>query len=124
LDLVQLTFADNLPICKILDYNKYVFDQKNKVKKTKVKKQVLKEVKLKPNIAEGDMNNKIARARKFIQEGNSVKFNLMFRGREMKYTDVGIKKLKIVESELLDIAKVERDISMKGNKMMIVFIPK
>lgn len=122
LDLVQVSIKDNLPICKILDYSKFLYDQKSRFKKVKKVKQ--KEIKLKPNTAEGDLNNKINLGKKFLNSGNMVKYIVEFRGREKAFPELGEKKLQIVESEFIGLGKVEKRSKFKGGKIYLILSPK
>ena len=112
------------PVCKIADYNKYVYDQKAKAKKSKPKKSDLKEFKFGPNISEGDLKIRIDRGREFITSGDMVKYSVVFRGREVFYSEIGMTKLKIIESELSDIARIENPPKLMGNVISLTLIKK
>ena len=123
LDLVEVSKGE-IPVCKIIDYNKFVYDKKSKFKKAKVKKVDVKELVIKTNIGEGDLNTKIKRAKEFLLNGNMVKFSVKFEGRLHAFPELGVNKLKIVESELLEIAKIEKSALERSNSMYMVFMPK
>ncbi len=120
LDLIEMSSGGGIPVCRIADYNKYAYDQKAKLKKTKPKKSDLKEFKFGPNIGEGDLRMRIERGREFIQNGDMVKYTVVFRGREVVYPEIGITKLKIVESELADVGKVENPPRLMDKTMSIL----
>jgi len=125
LDLVEISTAGNMPVCKIIDAGKYKYElQKRKSEaKKKQKVQETKEIKLSPNIGDNDFGFKLRNARKFIEEGNKVKFNLRFRGREMSYQDLGMEALQRAAKELADIAKVEQQPKLEGRNMSMLVAP-
>lgn len=123
LDLVEMTKNPEASICRILDYNKYLYDQKNRFKKAKSKKVEVKEFIIKPNIGEGDLDTKIKRAKEFLEGGDIVKIRVKFQGREIAFPENGLKKLKIIESELADVAKIDK-FSENPHSMFQVFVPK
>lgn len=112
------------PVCRIIDYNKYIYDQKAKLKKNKTKKSDLKEFKLGPNISEGDLKVRINRGKEFLTDGDVVKYTLVLKGREAMFPEVGKLKLKIIESELSDIAKMEGGQKFFGNTISVTFTKK
>lgn len=123
LDLLEVSGSAVPPVCKIVDYNKYIYEQKGKVKKSKSKKTELKEFTMSPNISEGDLNVRIRRGKEFLEEGNMVKYTVKFKGREAAYPERGEIKIKIIESELNGIGKVERPMQMVGQLMSVTFMP-
>lgn len=125
LDLVEVVPKAIPPVCKILDYGKYRYQQTKKEKETrKSQHQVkVKEVKLKPNIDEHDLQTKIKHAREFIQKGNKVKITCMFRGREMLHLDLGKKLVKRFCEELEDIAQIEAPPKQQGRMLTTVIAP-
>lgn len=123
LDLVEVSPNTNPPVCKILDYGKYLY-QLNK-KHTKQKTITLKEIKVRPQTSEHDLEFKIKNARKFIEEGNKVKVSMMFRGREIVYASkFSTNIFDQVCSALADIAIIEMRAKMEGRRMMLVLSPK
>lgn len=126
LDLVEVAPGVDPPVCKILDYGKFRYDQTKREKESrKAQVQVkIKEVKLKPNIDEHDLQTKIRQARDFIEKGNKVKLTCTFRGREMIYTVNGLKLLKRFEEELGEVAHVEAEAKLMGRIMSSVLAPK
>lgn len=125
LDLVEISTAGGMPVCKIIDAGKYKYElQKRKSEaKKKQKVQETKEIKLTPNIGDNDYGFKLRNARKFIEEGNKVKFNLRFRGREMSYQDLGMETLQRAAKDLADIAKVEQAPKLEGRNMGMLVAP-
>lgn len=126
LDLVEVSANAKPPVCKILDYAKYKYDQKAKFKKskTKNKKTTLKELYIGPNIGDGDLRLRIDRGKGFLENGNVVKYGVKFKGRQMAYPELGEKKLKIIQSELSEVSNVEQEPKMVGRMMLMVLAPK
>lgn len=124
LDLVEMSSGGGIPVCRIIDYNKYLYDQKVKLKKSKTKKADLKEFKIGPNTSEGDMKVRIERGKEFLNQGNVVKYTVVFKGREAAFPEIGKTKLKIIESELSEVAKTEGDIKHMGKIMSLTLSPK
>ncbi len=126
LDLVKIAPTANPPVCKIIDYGKYRYEQSRKEKEARKKqKQVeLKEVRLSPNIEANDLNTKINAARKFIAKGDKVKITLRFRGREMAHVQNSRHVLTDFAESLADIANVEKEPKMEGRSLTMVIGPK
>ena len=112
------------PVCRIGDYNKYLYDQKAKLKKNKTKKNDLKEFQLSPKIAEGDLKMRVDRGREFLKEGNMVKYTVKFKGRERLHPELGEMKLKIVEAELAEVSSMEVAPKKFGNAISMTLAPK
>lgn len=125
LDLVVVADADP-PVCKIMDYGKYKYQQSKKEKQTKKKQHTVsvKEIRLRPKIEAHDFNFKTSHARKFIEKGNRVKATVLFRGREMSHQEFAHTLLERMAAELDDIAKIEKEPSMEGRMMTMVLIKK
>lgn len=125
LDLVEVSPNAAPPVCKILDYGKYKYEQQKKAVEAKKKQKVveLKELKLRPNIEEHDYQVKLRAAQKFIEEGNKVKFTLRFRGREMSHMHLGMDVLKRYEEDLKELAKVDVPAKNEGRQIMMVIGP-
>lgn len=125
LDLIEIA-PGPLPVCKILEAGKYRYElQKRKAEAKKKQKVVeIKEIKLTPNIGDNDYGVKMRAARRFLEEGNKVKFNLRFRGREMSYVDLGSAVLERAKTDLSDIAKVEQESKLEGRQMSLMVSPK
>jgi translation initiation factor IF-3 len=127
LDLVEVSPTSDPPVCRIMDYGKWVYEQKRKVREARKKTHHaggLKEVRLRPETDAHDIEIKVKHAREFIEKGHKVQFTLIFRGRQMLHKEKGAEVLtKIVES-LGDIAKVDRSNEMMGKRMTLVVAPK
>ncbi len=127
LDLVEISPKAQPPVCKIMDYGKFKFEQakKNQLAKKKQKKVQLKEVKFRPNTEEADYQVKLRNLRKFIGQGNKVKVTIMFRGRELAHRDIGSDMLDRLEDDLQDEVVVEqRPAKMEGRFMIMLLAPK
>ena len=126
LDLIEIAPNGEIPVCKILDSGKYKYEmQKRKAEaKKKQKVQETKEIKFTPNIGDNDYSVKMRSAKRFLEEGNKVKFTLRFRGREMSYVDLGMEVLRRAKTELEDIAKVDQEPKMDGRQMAMMLSPK
>lgn len=126
LDLVEISPNAVPPVCKIMDYRKFLYNQKRKQKELKAKqsKVVLKEVRFGPNTDDHDFNFKLAHARKFLEEGNKVKAYVFFRGRTIVFKDRGEILLLKFAQELSDIGAVEQLPKLEGKRMIIMINPK
>jgi translation initiation factor IF-3 len=124
-DLVEISPNASPPVCQIMDYGKYKYQQSKKEKDTKKKQHVIhvKEIRLRPKIEAHDFNFKVNHARKFIEKGHKVKATVLFRGREMAHKEFAKTLLEKMANELEDIAKIEREPVMEG-RMMIMFLTK
>lgn len=119
LDLVKIAPAAKPPVCKIIDYGKFRYEQARKEKEAKKKQKTIeiKEVRLSPNIDDNDLNTKVSAARKFIQKGDKVKVTLRFRGREMAHVQSSKRILDVFAERMADIAVVEKAPKMEGRSM-------
>ena len=126
LDLVKIAPAAKPPVCKIIDYGKYKYEQARKEKEAKKKQKTVevKEVRLSPNIDTNDLNTKINNAKKFISKGNKVKVTLRFRGREMAHVQQSKHILDDFAETLADDAVVEKPAKMEGRAMSMVLAEK
>lgn len=126
LDLVLVSPNGNPPVCKIMNYGKYKFDQAKKEKEAKKKQKVLevKEIRITPNIEEHDFNFKLKNTRKFIEDGAKVKITVKFRGREMNYIKQGEEVLNNFIKELEDIATPDKKPVLEGKNMFIILSKK
>jgi len=126
LDLVEIAPRANPPVCRLMDYGKYKYEQSKKEKEAKKKQKIIqvKEVKLRPNIEEHDYQVKLRSAMKFLQSGNKVKATIMFRGREIVHAPKGKEILSRIAKELEEIAVVERFPKLEGRNMIMVLTPK
>jgi len=123
LDLVKIAPNAKPPVCKIIDYGKYRYEQARKEKEAKKKQKTIKikEVRLAPNIDDNDLNTKVNAARKFIQKGDKVKVTLRFRGREMAHVQSNKRILDVFAEKLSDIAVVDKIPKMEG-RLMTMFL--
>lgn len=124
LDLVEVAAQEKPPVCKILDYGKFRYQQSHKQKKTKTHQAKLKEIRLRPKTDDHDIDTKINQARKFLQHKDKVKVNVMFRGREMQHTEEGKRIMATILERLEDVAKIEREPLMEGKRLVAMLVPK
>lgn len=122
LDLVEVAANSRPPVCRIMDYGKFKYEQKKKGANKKTQSASLKEVKLRPGTDQHDLNFKLGNARKFLMAGDKVKVTVMFRGREMVHTYRGREQLKAVIEQLGPIAKVESSPRMEGRFMSMILV--
>ena len=126
LDLVEVSPNTKPPVCKILDYGKYKYQQQKKKNEAKKKQKVVevKEIKMRPNIDQHDYDVKTKAMRRFFDEGDKVKVTLRFRGREMAHQERGMELLQKVQADFDEIAKVEQMPKLEGRQMMMVMAPR
>ena len=126
LDLVKIAPAAKPPVCKIIDYGKFRYEQSRKEKEAKKKQKTveIKEVRLSPNIDDNDLNTKINAARKFIEKGNKVKVTLRFRGREMAHMFKSKYILDDFAEKLADIATVDKPAKVEGRSIVLFLTAK
>lgn len=125
LDLVEVAPNSRPPVCRIMDYGKFKYEQSRKARQAKKKQHTiqLKEVKFRPGIEEHDMEFKLRHARRFLEEGNKVKTTMMFRGRQVTHPELGREVLERVAEELEDVGKVESHPVLEGRNMIMVLAP-
>ena len=125
LDLVEISSAGNLSVCKVLDYGKYKYELQKRKNEAKKKQKIVevKELKLTPMIDTHDFEVKLKSARRFLEDGNKVKFTLKFRGREMSYQDQGLDVLNRIKEELAALGKVEQEPKLEGKSMGMLIGP-
>lgn len=123
LDIVEVAPEAKPPVCKIMDYGKYCYQQAKK-HTSKHKTLTVKEVKVRPQTNEHDLQFKMKNARKFLAHGDKVKVTMFFRGREIVHKALGQKVLDRIIADLADVANVEQNAKMEGNRMIIVLAPK
>ena len=126
LDLVEISPTANPPVCKIIDYKKFLYDRKKKQKEINAKtaKVVVKEIRLGPNTDDHDFNFKLKHAKKFLEEGAKVKVDVFFRGRSIIYKEKGEIILLRFAQELEEYCKVERLPKLEGKRMIMILAPK
>ena len=125
LDLVMISPNANPPVCKIMDYGKYKYEQSRKEKESKKKQKVvnIKEVRLRPGIEANDLNTKANQAIKFLKKGDKVKVELRFRGRELNYVKMGEEVLNKFIEALEEVSTVEKKPLLEGKNMFIILAP-
>lgn len=125
LDLVEIAPTAKPPVCRIMDYSKYKYDQEKKERRIKKKQHVvqLKQIRLKPHIGESDYQTKLRQAISFLDKKDKVKVNMFFRGRELAHKEVGVHILERMLEELKDNAQIEKNISSEGKSMFFIVAP-
>jgi translation initiation factor IF-3 len=125
LDLVEVAPLARPPVCRIMDYGKFKYEEQRQAREARKKQHhvQLKEVKMRPGIEEHDFDFKIRHARRFLEEGNKVKLTMMFRGRQMAHPEFGRQVLDRVTGALQDVSKVESQPMMEGRSMTMVLAP-
>ena len=126
LDLVEIVPNANPPVCKILDYGKFKFQEQKKKNEARKRQKVveIKEIKLRPNIDTHDYEVKARSMHRFFEEGDKVKVTLRFRGRELAHPELGMKLLQQVKADFEPVAKVEYEPRMEGRQMIMILAPK
>lgn len=126
LDLVEVAPKAKPPVCRIMDFGKYRYEQQKREKEARKKQKVItiKEVKLRPNIEQHDFDVKLKNALRFVQEGNKVKVTIMFRGRELSHPELGKELLEKLADQLKDMVSVERTAKLEGKNMTMILAPK
>jgi len=124
-DLVMMSPNAEPPVCKIMDYGKFKYEQSKKANLAKKNQHVvhIKEVKVRASTDQHDLDVKLNRARKFLEDGNKVKLTMRFRGREMVYASRGAEQLKQIAEQLQEVGKVENMPNMEGRQMIMVLGP-
>lgn len=125
LDLVEIAPGAKPPVCRIMDYGKFKYEQSKKEREAKKNQKVIsiKEVKLRPNIEDHDFHTKVRNAEKFLKEGNKVKVTIMFRGREITHAENGRELCERVANEVKGVAKVEKAPKVEGRNMTMMLVP-
>ena len=126
LDLVKFSPNGVPPVCKLMDYGKYRFEQTKRDKEAKKNQRIveIKEVRMSPGIDVGDINTKLRSAQKFLSEGNRVKVTVRFRGREMAHTEIGLNLLKDFAAQCSAIANMDKPPKLEGRHMSMFLVPK
>jgi translation initiation factor IF-3 len=125
MDLVEVSPNSDPPVCRIMDYGKYLYQQKRKLKLGQKKQHViaLKEIRLRPKIDDHDREIKTKHAAEFLEKGHKVQFTMLFRGREMMFVDNGYKIMDEIIEQLADKGKLERRAQMLGRRMTMIMVP-
>jgi translation initiation factor IF-3 len=124
LDLVEVAPTERPPVCKIMDYGKFKYQQTRKSGKTKSHQQKLKEIRVRPKTGLHDVDVKVAQARKFLEHNDKVLVNVLFRGRELQHIEEGQRIILGILEKLIDCSKVEKPPSMEGKRMTAMLAPK
>lgn len=126
LDLVEIAPLAEPPVCKIMDYGKFKYQEQKKAHEARLKqKQVqIKEIKLRPGTDENDYQIKLRSLRRFLDDGDKVKVTLRFRGREMAHQEIGMRQLERIRADLEEVATVEQMPKMEGRQMVMMIVPK
>jgi len=126
LDLVEIAPNAKPPVCRIMDFGKYKYEQSKREKEARKKQKIIsvKEVKLRPNIEDHDLMVKTRNAVKFLKDGDKVKVTLMFRGRELAHAELGKQLLARVAEMTKDVASIERQPKVEGRNMIMILAPK
>jgi translation initiation factor IF-3 len=128
LDLVEVAPNSEPPVCRIMDYGKWQYQQKRKVREAHKKHQhhttSLKEIRLRPETDKHDLDIKLNHAREFIAKGHKVQFTMFFRGRQMLHREQGYEIYENITAMLEDVAKIERPSRMAGKRMTLLLVPK
>jgi translation initiation factor IF-3 len=128
LDLVEVAPNSEPPVCRIMDYGKWLYQQKRRVrdahKKTQHPSATLKEIRLRPETDKHDLEIKVGHARTFLEKGHRVQFSVFFRGRQMLHKEQGNDMLSEITTTLQDVAKIERPSMMTGRRMTLLLVPK
>lgn len=125
-DLVEISPTADPPVCRLMDYGKFLFQQNKKRQAAKKRQQQIqiKEVKFRPGTEEGDYQTKLRNLKRFLRHGDKTKVTLWFRGREMRHQELGVKLLERVEADLEELAKVEQFPRLEGRRMSMVLSPR
>ena len=126
LDLVEVTPNAKPPVCKVMNYGKFRFEQNKKAQqaKKKQKQQQVKEIKLRPGTEENDYQTKLNNIKRFITDGDKAKITIRFRGRELAHKEIGMKQVERIEKDLEDIAEVEQRAKFEGRQIVMVIAPR
>ncbi len=126
LDLVEISPNSEPPVCKIMDFGRYKYQEKKKLHDARKKQKTasLKEIKLRPTISDHDLAIKVKNINHFIDDGDKVKISLKFKGREITHQEIGIAVFEKLKIQLHENAKIEHEPKMEGNQLMMIVIPK
>src|SRR5262245_45965381 len=124
LDLVEVAANERPPVCKIMDYGKFRYQQSHKQKKSKTHQQKLKEIRLRPKTGDHDIETKVNQAKKFLEHKDKVLVYVLFKGREMQHIEEGKRILELMLQQLIEFAKVEKSPGMEGKRMSMMLAPK
>ena len=126
LELVEISPNPEPPVCKIMDYGKFLYqkDKQQQAARKKQKQIQIKEMKFRPGTEDADYNTKMRQIKGFLEEGDKVKINLRYKGREMAHQEIGMQMIEKIKSDLIEIAVVEQHARMEGRQAVMVLAPK
>jgi len=126
LDLVEIAPTANPPVCRVMDYGKFRYQQSKKIQDARKSQTTIqiKEIRLRPKTEEHDLEVKIRHIKKFLQQNDKVKVTMMFRGREITYADLGKKVMEKLRDALTDVGVIEMQPRLEGRSMIMVIVPK
>jgi translation initiation factor IF-3 len=124
LDLVEVAAQERPPVCKILDFGKFRYQQSRKQTKTKVHQAKVKEIRVRPKTGEHDVETKINQAKRFLEHKDKVLVHVLFRGRELQHIEEGKRIIDSILEKLADVSKVEKAPSMEGKRMTAMLAPR
>ncbi|WP_124728652.1 translation initiation factor IF-3 [Staphylospora marina] len=126
LDLVNVAPHAKPPVCRIMDYGKFRYEQSKKEKEARRNQKVvqIKEIRLSPSIEENDIQTKLRNVRKFLEKGDKVKLSIRFRGREITHQDIGRRILERIAADVKELSEVERQPKLEGRQMIMILTPK
>jgi translation initiation factor IF-3 len=125
-DLVEVAPNSSPPVCRIMDYGKFRYQQSKKLQDAKKSQTIIqvKEIRIRPKTDEHDLQVKIKHVKKFLSEGDKVKITMMFRGREIVYTDIGRKIMEVIKADLEDLCVIDQQPRLEGRNMIMIVAPK
>ena len=126
LDLVEIQPTADPPVCRVMDYGKFKFELQKKANAAKKKQKIveIKELKFRPTTDDGDYHIKLRNLRRFLEEGDKVKVNIRFKGREMSHQELGLEMAKRIETDLADEVIIEQRPRLEGRQMIMMIAPK
>jgi len=126
LELVEISPNAEPPVCKIMDYGKFLYqkDKQQQAARKKQKQIQIKEMKFRPGTEDGDYNTKMRQIKSFLEEGDKVKINLRYKGREMAHQEIGMQMIEKIKQDLIEIAVVEQHARLEGRQAVMVLAPK
>jgi len=128
LDLVEVAPTSDPPVCRIMDYGKWLYEQKRKIRDAYKKHHrhatTLKEIRLRPETDKRDLDIKLSHGREFLEKGHKVQFTMFFRGRQMLHREQGYAMLDQITESMQDVAKIERPARLAGRRMTLLLVPK
>ena len=126
LDLVEIQPTADPPVCRVMDYGKFKFELQKKANAAKKKQKIveIKELKFRPTTDAGDYNIKLRNLRRFLEEGDKVKVNIRFKGREMSHQELGLEMARRIEADLADEVVIEQRARLEGRQMIMMVAPK